>query len=196
MSDKVEITVRGRVGTEPVRRISASGTTWVTFRLGATPRTRDRVTGEYKNTETQWFTVKTWGDFAENVGTSLGRGVPVVVQGRVYVDTWSGEHGERWDHVIHAQTIGVELFGGTAKYLRTIRESAAAAAGDVAPAVANMTGPDGRRFEGREVPDGEAAGRPADPGDDPEEGTDLDKIDPDYEMSVTGLGAGEPGTGG
>ncbi|WP_127130588.1 single-stranded DNA-binding protein [Georgenia sp. SYP-B2076] len=188
MSDKVEITVRGRVGTEPVRRVGASGTTWVTFRLGATPRARDRVTGEYKNTETQWFTVKTWGDFAENVGVSLGRGVPVLVQGRVYVDTWSGEGGERWDHVIHAQTIGVELFGGTVKYLRTIRESAAAPPEGAPGATPDLTGLDGQGE--RPLSDGAPAARPVDPGDDPEDGTDLDEKRPGYLMSDSGIPVG------
>ena len=69
MADRNEITVQGRLGADPVRRVGANRSSWVTFRVGTTPRGRDRTTGEFKDGRTEWFTVKTWGDLAENVVT-------------------------------------------------------------------------------------------------------------------------------
>jgi single-strand DNA-binding protein len=119
----------------------------VTFRLGSTPRIADRATGEFRDDRTGWFTVKTWRQLADNVADSLHKGNPVVVRGKVYVDTWTGEAGERWDHVIHAEAVAVDLAGGTARYVRTVREPTAEPAG--------MTGPDGQQWETVEVPEEE-----------------------------------------
>ncbi|MFH5822380.1 single-stranded DNA-binding protein [Georgenia sp. AZ-5] len=174
MSDRNEITVRGRLGGDPVRRVGANGRSWVTFRLGSTPRYRDAVTGEFKDDRSEWFTVKAWGELAENVGLSLRKGNPVIVRGKVFVDTWAGENGERWDHVIHADVVALELSRGTATYVRTVREAAA----EPQAATGIVTGPDGRQWETEEVPEGEDATGEA--------GTDEEPLA--YEMSAAGDG--------
>ncbi|GAA1622315.1 single-stranded DNA-binding protein [Georgenia ruanii] len=145
MTDRIEITVQGRVGSEPTRRVTANGASWVTFRLGSTPRIPDRATGEYRDDRTGWFTVKVWRQLAENVAESVHKGTPVIVRGKVYVDTWTAESGERWDHVINADAVAVDLAGGTARFVRTVREAAAPPAA--------LTGPDGSRWETTEAPE-------------------------------------------
>jgi single-strand DNA-binding protein len=179
MADRNEITVQGRLGADPLRRVGANRASWVTFRVGTTPRGRDRSTGEYKDGRTEWFTVKTWGDLAENVADSLRKGNPVVVRGKVFVDTWTGENGERWDHVIHADAVAVELRGGTVRYTKTIREPAAVPG----PGVGVLTGPDGSRWEGREDDDAAADDDEELPADD-----DIAQEELEGEMSAAGLG--------
>ncbi|MHB1065248.1 MAG: single-stranded DNA-binding protein [Georgenia sp.] len=155
MSDRIEITVQGRLGAEPVRRVGANGTMWATFRLGATPSYRDPQTGQFRDSRTEWFTVKSWGNLAANVLESVHRATPVIVRGKVYVDTWTGEKGERWDHVIHADAVAVEMSSGTANFVRTVRAAPAAEAGpaEPEPAGGTVTGPDGRRWESEDLPD-------------------------------------------
>lgn len=190
MSDRIEITVRGRLGADPLRRVGANGTVWATFRLGASPSYRDAQTGLFKDGRTEWFTVKAWGNLAANVLESVHRATPVVVRGKVYVDTWTGKNGERWDHVIHADTVAVDLSSGTANFVRTIREAPAAASPAGAGAAAEgsaevtaqgldgsgptgfMTGPDGDRWESTDLP--------PEPQDHPDPGgVDADEPDPD-----------------
>lgn len=152
MSDRIEITVQGRLGADPVRRVGASGNVWATFRLGSTPTSRDPHTGAFRDGRTEWFTVKTWGNLAANVLESLHRATPVIVRGKVYVDVWSGEKGERWDHVIYADAVAVEMSAGTVRFVRTIRETPATP-GPAEPAT--VTGPDGARWDSDDLPDDE-----------------------------------------
>ncbi|GAA4286612.1 single-stranded DNA-binding protein [Georgenia daeguensis] len=168
MSNEIQITVRGWMGSDPVRHVGPTGVTLAMFRVGSTPRLRDRATGEFRDGDTQWFTVKAWRDLAENVIASLGKGMPVILRGTLRTETWQGENGERSANVISVDAIGADLATGTVHFVRTVRASAAAepaaagpesagapaAGGDASqvPAV-GLTGPDGARFTGQELPD-------------------------------------------
>ncbi|WP_052436918.1 single-stranded DNA-binding protein [Georgenia sp. SUBG003] len=179
MSNEIQIAVRGWMGSDPVRHVGPSGVTLAMFRVGSTPRVRDRATGEFRDGETQWFTVKAWRDLAENVIGSLKKGMPVILRGTLRTETWQGENGERSANVISVDAIGADLANGTSAYTKTVRGSAAAQPDGVdggvpaggADAGAGLTGPDGTRFTGEELPDdldedlGDGAGEvPADEG--------------------------------
>jgi single-strand DNA-binding protein len=163
MSNEIQISVRGWMGSDPVRHVGPTGVTLAMFRVGSTPRLRDRVTGEFRDGETQWFTVKAWRELAENVIHSLKKGMPVILRGTLRTETWQTENGERSANVISVDSIGADLGTGTANFVKTVRGSAAAgagtigepaAAGDgVSPVGAGLTGPDGTRFTSEEVPD-------------------------------------------
>lgn len=179
MSNEIQITVRGWMGSDPVRHVGPSGVTLAMFRVGSTPRLRDRTTGEFRDGETQWFTVKAWRDLAENVIVSLKKGMPVILRGTLRTETWQGENGERSANVISVDSIGADLANGTSTYTKTVRSSSvaepqgAATAADGAPdagtGAAGITGPDGSRYTGVEleadaedVEDDELAGRSTD----------------------------------
>ncbi|MCK6210579.1 single-stranded DNA-binding protein [Georgenia sp. EYE_87] len=163
MSNEIQITVRGWMGSDPVRHVGPTGVTLAMFRVGSTPRLRDRATGEFRDGETQWFTVKAWRDLAENVIASLKKGMPVILRGTLRTETWQGENGERSANVISVDSIGADLGTGTAQFVRTVRASAAAepgagdgsaTGGDATQSPgAGLTGPDGTRFTGQELPD-------------------------------------------
>jgi single-strand DNA-binding protein len=159
MSNEIQIAVRGWMGSDPVRHVGPSGVTLAMFRVGSTPRLRDRTTGEFRDGETQWFTVKAWRDLAENVIVSLKKGMPVILRGTLRTETWQSENGERSANVISVDAIGADLANGTTVYTKTVRGSAAAQPeGEGSPAAgadgaAGLTGPDGTRFTGQELPD-------------------------------------------
>lgn len=164
MSNEIQITVRGWMGSDPVRHVGPSGVTLAMFRVGSTPRLRDRATGEFRDGETQWFTVKAWRELAENVAHCLRKGMPVVLRGTLRTETWQGENGERSANVISVDSIGPDLGTGTAAFVRTVRSSSAAEpgtgdageAGDAdrdGAAPTGLTGPDGTRFTSEDVPD-------------------------------------------
>ena len=80
MSDNNQITVRGRVGTDPDIQVTPGGREITRFRLASTRSYRD-ANGEWRDADTEWFTVKAWGGFAKAVQDSIRRGMPVIVQG-------------------------------------------------------------------------------------------------------------------
>jgi single-strand DNA-binding protein len=121
MSD-VTVTVFGYVGTEVEFRGGNGNPERAMFRIGSTPRFFDRATREWRDLETVWLTVKAWRDLARNVASSINKGEPVVVVGRLRASVWTGEDGvEHRRDVIEATTVAHDLARGTSAFHRTER---------------------------------------------------------------------------
>ncbi|WP_324652452.1 single-stranded DNA-binding protein [Georgenia sp. H159] len=127
MSDSNQITVRGRVGTDPDVLVTGNDRQMTKFRLGSTRGYRDTATGEWRETGTEWFTVKTWGAGGAAVIQSIRRGMPVIVQGFLSSEEW--DSGERRHHtnVITATAIGVDVKYGLVTYAKVLRRAPAEA---------------------------------------------------------------------
>ncbi|MDD9206485.1 single-stranded DNA-binding protein [Georgenia sp. 10Sc9-8] len=123
MSNEIQVCVRGWVGTAPTLHLGPNGGRLARFRLGVTARQFDRGSGEFRDAQTEWFSVKAWKDLAENACDSLAKGTPVLVRGVLTTDSWVAEGVERSTSVITADSIGVELANGTARFTRTVRGS-------------------------------------------------------------------------
>lgn len=180
MSDSNQITVRGRVGTAPDVVVTGNGRRMTKFRLGSTRGYRDTTTGEWRETGTEWFTVKMWGPGGETVVQSVRRGMPVIVQGVFSSEEW--DSGERHHHtnVITATAIGVDIKYGLVTYAKVLRQSPADAdpGGDGQETdgqaqrkvgTEDATGADGQGIEPEEedvpdAPDPVLAPGPVDPG--------------------------------
>jgi len=127
----VAITVIGYVGNDPVLKKSRSDLSWTQFRVGSTRRLKDAESGQWIDGPTMWFTVKAWGNKAENIIDSIRKGSPVVVTGRLaeepYVLTKVGDNGEpvterRSGLTIENAVVAIDLSRGAAKYFRTDRD--------------------------------------------------------------------------
>lgn len=117
----------GNVGTDVDYKDGAgggagSGTSVAHFRLASTPRIYDRTQGGWRDLETIWITVKAFRTLADNLVTSLERGQPVLVVGKLRTNTWPGDNGEvnRRD-VLEAISVSHDLTRGTAKFRRNER---------------------------------------------------------------------------
>lgn len=121
MSNRTKVTVQGFAGTTPTLTISDRGTRFTRFRLGNTPRIRDAITGEWRDGQTDWFTVKVWNDSAENVASSVVKGNPVIVHGTLVMEPWTRDGQERVDATINADAVGIDLNKGTAHFARVQR---------------------------------------------------------------------------
>src|SRR5690625_6412014 len=99
MSDNNQITVRGRVGTDPDIQVTPGGREITRFRLASTRSYRD-ANGEWRDADTEWFTVKAWGGFAKAVQDSIRRGMPVIVQGIFSCEEWTSGEQQRSANVI------------------------------------------------------------------------------------------------
>src|SRR5690606_12848129 len=87
------ITLRGTVGTDPRLVTTANGTHITSFRLASPQRRFDRETSAWIDGETNWYTVSAYRQLARNTGTSIKKGDPVIVTGRLKVRPW--EAGEK-----------------------------------------------------------------------------------------------------
>lgn len=127
MSDAT-ITLTGWVASEPRHFDPQEGTPFTTFRIARTRRYRNED-NEWVDGRTSWFTVKTWRDAARNVGSSIRKGDPVVVHGRVGIDEWDGPDGRRAGLVLEALALGHDLAWGETRFVRTVHPRAGARGG-------------------------------------------------------------------
>ncbi|MGH3497409.1 MAG: single-stranded DNA-binding protein [Nocardioidaceae bacterium] len=119
MSD-VQVTVFGYVGSDVEFREGNGGADRAMFRVGSTPRFFDRAQGSWRDSETVWVTVKAWRAMAHNVVSSIHKGEPVVVVGKLRTHVWKDEQtGEsRRRDVVEAVSVGHDLSKGTSAFRR------------------------------------------------------------------------------
>ncbi|MBI2936398.1 MAG: single-stranded DNA-binding protein [Chloroflexi bacterium] len=92
MAGFVKVIVIGNVGTDPEMRYTAQGTPMTTFRLAATSF-YNNAAGE-RQQETEWFTIVTWRNLAEQCNQYLSKGRQAYVEGRLRSRTWEGANGQ------------------------------------------------------------------------------------------------------
>lgn len=113
------ITITGNVTADPQVHEFDTGTRKSKFSVACTPSVRDRNTGEYSDGTTTFYDVECWNRLAHNATVSLHKGDPVVVTGRLSVETWQGQDGGRRQSVIiTASAVGHDLARGTALFER------------------------------------------------------------------------------
>ena len=87
-----KIMIIGNVGTDPEMRYTPNGNPVTSFRL-ATSRTYTTADGERRQ-ETEWFTVTTWNQLAEQCNQYLSKGRRAYVEGRLHTNEWKGNDGQ------------------------------------------------------------------------------------------------------
>jgi single-strand DNA-binding protein len=121
MSD-VTVTVFGYVGTDVEFQGGNGKPERAMFRIGSTPRYFDRVAGKWRDSDTVWMNVKAWRDLARNVASSVHKGEPVVVVGKLRASVWTDDSGaEHRRDVIEATTVAHDLARGTSAFRRAER---------------------------------------------------------------------------
>ena len=103
------LTLAGNVAAVPTLRL-AGGVPVTSFRIGVTPRRRDKANDTWGDGETLWFSVTAWRALAEHCVTSLAKGDRVLVEGRLTQRTWTTDDGaERSSLEIEALSVGLDL---------------------------------------------------------------------------------------
>ncbi len=121
MSD-VTVTVFGYVGTDVEFQGGNGKPERAMFRIGSTPRYFDKMAREWRDSDTVWLNVKAWRDLARNVASSVHKGEPVVVVGKLRTSVWTSDDGvEHRREVIEATTVAHDLARGTSAFHRTER---------------------------------------------------------------------------
>lgn len=81
----------GRLGQDPEMRYTPSGKPLTKFQV-AVNRSWTSSDNE-KKTETEWFTVVSWGKLAEICNQYLEKGQQVYIEGRLHTRHWADDEG-------------------------------------------------------------------------------------------------------
>jgi single-strand DNA-binding protein len=120
MSQGGYVTLVGFVARDPILRQTKQGTNVTDLRVGTTTRILNRTTGEWRDGDTSYYTVKCWRRLADHSRASLHKGDPVVVKGRFRTRSYEDKTGQlRTEIEIEADSIGHDLSRGISNYIRT-----------------------------------------------------------------------------
>lgn len=143
------LTVAGNIITDPKLRTTAEGNRVVNFRVASTERRLDKEEGQWVDGETLYLNVSCWRRLADGVITSLSKGDPVVVTGRVFTRGYEVDGQPRTAVELIANAAGPDLSRCTAEVHRN-RRSELPGAGMSSDASSNAES-DGRGGTQREV---------------------------------------------
>ncbi|MER5865295.1 single-stranded DNA-binding protein [Kitasatospora sp. NPDC002040] len=110
------VTMIGNVATVVSYSQTAAGVPVANFRMAATERRYDREKGDWVEGETNWVTVTAWRWLAANVVSSLNKGDPVVVSGRLRIREWGEDEKRRCVVELDARVVGHDLGRGTTAF--------------------------------------------------------------------------------
>lgn len=123
----ISITVLGNLVNEVEMRFTPSGEAVASFRVASTTRRFDRVGERWIDGDTHYFTVSCWRNLAHNAATSLMKGMPVIVTGRLRSREHEKAVGDQTMIMryvdIEAVSVGHDLTKGTASFNRVKRDS-------------------------------------------------------------------------
>jgi single-strand DNA-binding protein len=102
----MNISVKGNLGSDPDLKFSKNNTVYCNFSLAYTPR--KQVNGEWKDGETTWFKVISFGTKAEAVADTFRKGDSVLVVGELEQKTYTDKEGnEKTAMEITAREVGL-----------------------------------------------------------------------------------------
>src|SRR6476619_3353487 len=115
------ITIVGNLTRAPEIRYTSSGQANARLGIAVSRRWQNRQTNEWAE-RTSFFNVVAWGDMAENISDTLGKGNRVIVNGRLEQRSWETDQGEKRSVVeVVADEIGPSLRWATASVTRSER---------------------------------------------------------------------------
>ena len=122
--NEIFVTVNGTVGSD-VRMFEGERSRRAKFRLATAERYFDRDKSQWVERETVWMDVVCWKRLAEHVHTSVQKGQPVIVRGRLRVTKWETDNGPRQGLEVIATSVGHDLALGSASFARPPRRDVA-----------------------------------------------------------------------
>jgi single-strand DNA-binding protein len=116
MSD--QITVTGLVATEPRHITTQEGLAVTSFRLASLQRRWNSHTNQWRDDETNWYSVAAFRILATNAAASIQKGHRVIVSGRLKVRQWDAGERSGVSIDIEADAIGHDLVWGQSQFER------------------------------------------------------------------------------
>lgn len=129
MSQGGYVTLIGFVATEPRVNQFSDGTDVANLRIGSSTRKLDRETGEWRDGDLSFYSVRCRKSLARNAGICLRKGQPIVVAGKLHTRSYQDRNGQqRSDVEVWADTIGYDLTRGIAQFSWSQRSADGSAA--------------------------------------------------------------------
>ena len=123
MSNGNNVTLVGNLTRDPELRFTPTGQARAQLGIAVNRRWQNRQTSEWEE-QTSFFNIVCWGELADNVSESLGKGARVIVTGRLEQRSWDTPEGEKRSVVeVVADEVAPSLRYATAKVERTERRS-------------------------------------------------------------------------
>jgi single-strand DNA-binding protein len=115
------VTVSGNVVGNPVLRSTRANVPFVTFRVASNVRRVDFKTGDYIDAGTNFVNVTAFRALGINASSSLKKGDPVIVYGRMRINQWV--NGERSGTAVEidAYNLGHDLTWGQASFTKVVK---------------------------------------------------------------------------
>ena len=135
------VTIVGNITRDPESRFTSTGRQTTTFGVAVNRSWRNQQTQEWEE-RTSFFNVVTWAQLAENVSSTLQKGMRVLVTGRLEQRSWETEQGDKRSVTeIVADEVGPSLRFATAEVHKV--ERSGPSDGGPAPRSAPVTTPAG-----------------------------------------------------
>jgi single-strand DNA-binding protein len=116
------VTLTGNVATAVRFARTDKGIALASFRMACTPRHFDRGTGQWVDERTTFVTVACFRALAENVVTSLTKGDPIVITGKLRVVPWERDDKTGISVEVEAAAVGHDLNRGQTRFARVRKE--------------------------------------------------------------------------
>lgn len=118
------ITLIGNLVSEPELRYTPTGLSVANIRIASTPRRFNRQSNQWEDGEAMFIQCSAWGQAAENLVQSLGKGMRVIAHGRLRQRSFETREGERRSVIeMLIDEIGPSLAFATAKVSRENRQT-------------------------------------------------------------------------
>jgi single-strand DNA-binding protein len=113
----INVSVKGWVANEVEKLVSKHQKEYTSFKLASTPRYLSKD-GEWEDGKTEWINIAIFNDpFLENIVSSIKKGDPIIVTGKLVTDEYSGEDGIlRRNLAIRPDAIGHNLRYGKSNF--------------------------------------------------------------------------------
>ncbi len=113
------VTLVGNVLTEPEFRRVKDDQRVLNFRVASNSRRYDRLTNSWVDGPSLRVRVSCWRRLADNVGSCVHVGDPVIVTGRLFTRDWVGaDESHRVSYELNANAVGHDLSRGVDKFTR------------------------------------------------------------------------------
>ena len=117
MTDTIALT--GIVATTPRHLVTSSGLAITSFRLACRQRRFDRSKNSWVDADTNWYTVSSFRQLAQNVEQSVRKGEHVLVTGRLRIRDWENQDRSGTSVEVEADAVGHNLTWGTTSLVRS-----------------------------------------------------------------------------
>lgn len=123
MSKDNSITIIGNLTRDPELRFTTGGDPVCNFSVAQSER-KPKEGGGWEDGPVSFFNCSVWRDLAEHVAESLGKGMRIIVTGRMQQRDWEDDDGNKrtsWE--LQVDEVGPSLRWGTVTYHKAEREN-------------------------------------------------------------------------